>query len=120
MRIAQSLYRRKRIWINRLDLSGRFFGDFLLWSPDSRYLAVQEWLTTEEAEGPHTALLVIDFAKQRQCRISEAKRGFICPLSFEGDVAVYYKRYLGTGIIREKEMDLAKLQRWEPSEIVGA
>ncbi|MEQ9891907.1 hypothetical protein [Pectobacterium aroidearum] len=57
-------------------LEGRVFGKELLWSPDSRYLAVQEWLSTAERDGPQTALLCIDMLEERQCQISQAAGDF--------------------------------------------
>lgn len=53
-------------------LPERSFGEGLLWSPDSRYLAVQEWMTTEESDGPITRALVIDAARSLQCVLAQA------------------------------------------------
>nr|WED68851.1 hypothetical protein PJ912_00385 [Pectobacterium colocasium] len=58
--------------IDGKTLDDRVFGKDMLWSPDSRYLAVQEWLSTAERDGPQTALLCIDMLEERQCQISQA------------------------------------------------
>ncbi|WP_225084728.1 hypothetical protein U1R68_10210 [Pectobacterium colocasium] len=63
-------------------LEDRVFGKDMLWSPDSRYLAVQEWLSTAERDGPQTALLCIDVLEERQCQVSQAAGGFKIPLVF--------------------------------------
>ncbi|WP_240355714.1 hypothetical protein [Pectobacterium polaris] len=57
-------------------LDDRVFGKDMLWSPDSRYLAVQEWLSTAERDGPQTALLCIDVLEERQCQLSQIARDF--------------------------------------------
>lgn len=92
----------------------RVFGDSLLFSPDSRYLAIQEWLTTDEATGPYTQLLLIDCTLLQESAVSQARKGFIIPKSFEADKIIYVKNYAGEGLIQECEMDLATLKDWRP------
>ncbi|MEQ9842863.1 hypothetical protein [Pectobacterium brasiliense] len=72
-------------------LDDRVFGKDMLWSPDSRYLAVQEWLSTAERDGPQTALLCIDVLEERQCQVSQAAGGFIVPARVEDDKFFYEK-----------------------------
>jgi hypothetical protein len=96
------------------ELGERVFGEACLWSPDSRFLAVHEWLTTSEAEGPKTALVLFDLAEDREVQISWANKGFIAATSFEGDKILYSKWYKGRGVIREFEMEFLTLDRWEP------
>ncbi|MBA5203624.1 MULTISPECIES: hypothetical protein [Pectobacterium] len=95
-------------------LEGRVFGKELLWSPDSRYLAVQEWLSTAERDGPQTALLCIDVIEERQCQISQAVGGFIVPIRFEDDTLIYEKQYFGAerNGTTEYEIPFTALSRW--------
>ena len=103
--------------IDDWDFAERVFGDVYLWSGDSTLFAIQEWLTTSFQEGPQTALTLFDLSSQEECRVSGADKGFIVPLSFEDNVLIYKKEYLGTGIIREFEIDFRSLNRWKKIEI---
>ena len=92
------------------DFSVRAFGNRFLWSPDSRYLALLETLTTEYVEGPHTELLLIDFEKETQCPLSKVKKGFIVPIRFETPLIIYEKQFWGRGQAREFEIDFESLE----------
>ena len=96
------------------EFGDRIFGRQHLWSPDSRYLAVQEWLTIDYAEGPFTELLLIDFASERQCPLSKAHKGFIIPVRFEPPLLIYRKDFQGRGESREYEIAYESLDRWTP------
>nr|WP_240472584.1 hypothetical protein [Pectobacterium brasiliense] len=95
-------------------LDDRVFGKDMLWSPDSRYLAVQEWLSTAERDGPQTALLCVDVLEERQCQVSQAAGGFIVPMRFEDDKLIYEKQYFGAEIngATEYEIPFTALPRW--------
>lgn len=62
----------------------RLFGSSLMWSPDSRFLLVQEWLSTSERDGPRTQIVVFDFLDGRECSLAKADQGFVEPLGLEG------------------------------------
>lgn len=95
-------------------LDDRVFGKDMLWSPDSRYLAVQEWLSTAERDGPQTALLCVDVLEERQCQVSQAAGGFIVPMRFEDDKLIYEKQYFGAerNGTTEYEIPFTALSRW--------
>ncbi|MEQ9885861.1 hypothetical protein [Pectobacterium zantedeschiae] len=95
-------------------LEERVFGKEMLWSPDSRYLVVQEWLSTVERDGPQTALLCIDVLEEKQCQVSQAAGGFIVPVRFEDDKLIYEKQYFGgeRNGITEYEIPFTALPRW--------
>ena len=65
----------------------RHFGYRSQWSPDSRYLALQEW--REIVEQPDTELGVVDMASGREIRVARAKGGFVEPVRFDGTTLVY-------------------------------
>lgn len=102
------------IKIQGQTLAYRVFGRTVMWSPDSRYLALQEWLSTCRSQGPYTKLLILDFVKQQRLEASTAKGGFISPLRFEQDKVIYLKEYFKKGTIGEYEMDLQSCERWLP------
>ena len=104
--------------IGEWDFGERFFGDVYLWSGDSVFFIIQEWLNASYQEGPKTALTLFDLSGRRECRISWADKGFIVPLAFEGNLLIYKKVYLDKGIIKEFEIDYRSLSRWEEIKVV--
>ena len=100
-------------------IANRSFGDEAVWSGDSRYVAVQEWLSTSKATGPQTALLCIDTTERKQCRVSTASHGFIVPIAFDGARLIYKKRYVERQGERtaEYEIEFADLPRWEALDL---
>jgi hypothetical protein len=92
-------------------LKSRIFGHSFLWSSNSRYLAIQEWMTTKESEGPWTRLLLIDFQTGKGKWLSGAKDGFIRPIKFEDEKIVYEKESKHT--TTEYEIDTTSLSDWE-------
>lgn len=104
---------------HRLEVDDRQFKDLIvggevLWSDDSRFVVLQEWLTTDPMAGPTTVLTAFDVVHQRLRPLSRASRGYIRPVRFEGHVVVYTKAYAVENIVNEFEMDLDALGRWEP------
>ena len=99
--------------IDQITFGGRVFGSSYLWSPNSRYFAVQEWETTSEERVPQTQLLLIDLETKQECVLSRAEQGFIVPKKFENDKLIYTKEYHGQGVTREFEIEFLNLNRWE-------
>lgn len=99
--------------IDNLSFGGRVFGNAFLWSPDSRFFAVQEWESTSETQGPNTRLLLIDLETRRECVLSRAEQGFIIPKQFDHDKLIYTKKYYGKGVENEFEIEFLTLSRWE-------
>ena len=99
--------------IDKLSFGDRVFGSSYLWSPTSRFFAIQEWETTSEGHGPQTRLLLIDLVTKRECILSRAEQGFIIPRKFENSKLIYTKEYYEQGAVREFEIDFLPLERWE-------
>ena len=98
--------------IDKISFKERVFGKSYLWSPDSRYFAVQEWETTSEVHGPQTRLLLIDLQTKQECVLSRAEKGFIVPKQFETDKLFYTKEYSRQGRLNEFEIEFLSLDRW--------
>ncbi len=73
-----------------VNLRGRLFGHPVSFSPDSRYLAVQE-LKISGVNTPITKLLLIDLAAGKQRTIHRLEGGFLTPLSWKDDVTLEYE-----------------------------
>jgi hypothetical protein len=99
--------------IDKISYTERVFGNSYLWSPDSRFFAVQEWETTSENGGPQTRLLLIDLDRKQECVLSRAERGFIIPQKFEKDKLIYTKEYHQPSMIKEFEIEFLFIDRWD-------
>ncbi len=113
IRFGPAFYRLK---VDDISFGRRVFGVSFLWSPDSRFFAVQEWESTNEETGPKTQLLLIDLEVRRECVLSRADQGFIVPKQFESGKLIYTKKYYGKGVENEFEIEFLSLNRWENLE----
>jgi len=95
-------------------LRNKIFGGILLWSDHSKYLALQEWLTTNESDGPWTRLLLIDFQENLSCFVAGVKGGFIKPIKYENKKIVYIKEFQNTN--SEFEVEISSINNWEQLE----
>jgi hypothetical protein len=92
-------------------LRNRIFGGILLWSDDSKYLALQEWMTTNESDGPWTRLLLFDFQTKLGSHVTGAKGGFVKPIKFEGEKIVYVKEL--QNVRSEFDVKITSITNWE-------
>lgn len=92
----------------------RIFGDAHLWSPTSKLLAVQEWLTIDYSEGPITALVLIDCERRREATLVRVTKGFVVPEAFEGSLIVYRKEFAGQASDQHFDQDIARIKEWRP------
>lgn len=101
-----------KLELNGKPIKNRIFGFVNLWHPESRFLALQEWLTTDYQEGPITSLTIVDLKEMLIANISTLPKGFISPINFEEDVIIYQKDY-SFGQKGEFEMDLRTVKNWQ-------
>jgi hypothetical protein len=99
------------------SFAGRIFGRVCLWSPESRFLVVQEWKETDEVGAPKFCqLLIIDMSARRECIIAnvEGAKGSILPESFIGDSLMYTVIYFGQfGMTKSFESRFQYLDGWK-------
>jgi hypothetical protein len=95
----------------------RLFGEVCLWSPESRFLAVQEWKETDDAGTPRfCVLLIVDVIGRSQCVIAnvEGAKGNILPESFVGESLMYTVIYYGQfGMTKSFESRFRYLKDWQ-------
>jgi len=101
-----------RLYIRGRVLSDRVFGSEFIWSPDSRFLLVQEWLTTSEAEGPNTMLVAFDVQHGRECALAKASHGFVDAIGVLDNVVRYRKSYYSEGKTIDYEQDFPPSELW--------
>lgn len=93
-------------------LANRIFGNCLCWSSDSKYLATQEWLTTDYAVGPITRVLLLEIDNSKFVGLKSLDKGFVNNFVFEGNLFIYKRA--AKGITREVEVDISAIDTWEP------
>ena len=99
------------------SFDNRVFGRVCMWSPESRFLAVQEWNETIEGKPPkYYRLLIIDTLTRRECVIAnvEGIKGNILPEGFIGESLMYTVIYYGQfGITKNFESKFQYLDNWK-------
>lgn len=99
------------------SFTDRIFGKLCLWSSESRFLAIQEWIETDDAGGPKSCLLsIVDVLARRECIIAnvEGSKGIILPESFIGDSLLYTVNYFGQfGMTKSFETRFRYLDGWQ-------
>lgn len=100
--------------IDGRNIVGRLFSDCPVWSEDERYLAIEEWNSTKEANGPNMKICVLDLEKDLEY-IGNPIHGYTVPIRFEGNLLIYEKRDWSKGyeIVKTIELDLEKIESWE-------
>jgi hypothetical protein len=99
------------------SFANRIFGKACIWSPESRFLAVQEWKEADEPGDPGYYLLAImDMLARRECIIAnvEGTKGIILPESFIGESLMYTVIYYGPfGVTKSFESKFRYLDGWQ-------
>lgn len=80
-----------RLQLNCNMINDRIFGFEFKWHPYSKYLALQEWLTTDYGKGPITALTLIDLENNKIVQLSKTDKGFIKPVEFIDELILLEK-----------------------------
>ena len=100
-----------------LAFANRVFGKVCFWSPESRFVSVQEWKETDEADPPKSYwLMVIDVLTRRECLIAsvEGAKGNILPEGFIGESLMYTVMYYGQfGTTKSFESRFQHLDGWQ-------
>jgi hypothetical protein len=104
-----------RLYVNGRLAPSRIFGDVALWSPDSRRVAVQEWLTLEENGGPKTKLTVFDVTLDVETDVEVVKGGFIEATSLADESITSKATFLATGCVLHSTHQLPSLEMWRKS-----
>jgi hypothetical protein len=98
--------------IDQKPVEKRIFGDEFQWSPDSRYLAVQEWLTMDYEEGPRTRAILFDLEQNRLGYLKAVNKGFATDFVFDNNKIIYKQQFKGMGRTEEVEVDISQIVNW--------
>lgn len=95
----------------------RVFGKVCLWSPESRFLAVQEWKESDEGAQPMShLLLIVDLSARRECVVAsvDGAKSNILPEGFIGESLMYTIIYGGQfGTTKSFESKFQYLDGWQ-------
>ncbi|HKJ38624.1 MAG TPA: hypothetical protein VJ972_07595 [Anaerolineales bacterium] len=112
-----SIYYKLSIDENPLAFKDRIFGEVCLWSPESRFITVQEWKDTDESIQPKSCqLLIVDLVARRECVVASVDRRKcnILPEGFIGESLMYSVIYDGQyGTTRSFESKFQYLDDWQ-------
>jgi len=99
------------------SFADRIFGKVCIWSPESRFLSVQEWKEFDGSNAPKFfELLIIDFLAGRECLIAsvDGSKGSILPEGFIGESLMYAVLYYGQfGTTKSFESRFQHLDGWQ-------
>ncbi|CAM3503577.1 hypothetical protein ACAN107058_07435 [Paracidovorax anthurii] len=102
-----------RLAIDARAIPHRIFGRPLQWSADSRFIAAQEWLTTDYAAGPITCAALIDADAWKIARLSVVHKGFAEDFRFGDGVLAYRQSFPAQATACEADVILHSIHSWE-------
>ncbi|RZM80372.1 hypothetical protein C3B51_12500 [Pseudoalteromonas rubra] len=79
---------------------------------DGRYLAIEEWLTTDYQKGPITRVAIFDLENKLVTRLATVKKGFVDSFKLKNNIFTYNKTYHGNGKVVESEIDWNLITQW--------
>ena len=82
---------------------------------NGRYLAIEEWLTTDYQKGPITRVAIFDLEKGLVSRLKVVDKGFVSSFKLGNGVFSYRKEFLAKGKVIESEIDWSSICNWEPA-----
>ncbi|MEJ6521027.1 hypothetical protein PQI64_14825 [Shewanella bicestrii] len=80
-----------------------------------RYLAIEEWLTTDYQKGPITRVAIFDLEKDLVSRLKTVDKGFVTSFKLKNGIFSYRKEFLAKGKVVESELDWSSIKNWEPT-----
>jgi hypothetical protein len=101
----------------KLEIDGKIlrrrrFGERYLWSTDSNFFAIEEWLTTDRAKGPVTQLVILDILNGVEYVCAKTHKGFIKPIQFDGRQILIEKQFYTQDGLRTEEIRLSEPSIW--------
>lgn len=95
-----------------------YFTRSFVWSPDSRYLAVQKWIELDPHNGPHTSIFLIDLKRDVWVEIAKTYKGLASPVRLSKDHIIFSKEYIAPGLppYFEERKKLQDISGWKKME----
>jgi 3-methyladenine DNA glycosylase AlkD len=103
--------------INAFIIKDRYFSAKGIWSNDSRFFVVEEWVTIKEAEGPNMKLVIFDLEKNKESVVSIVNKGFFEPITFQENKIIYKKELRKLGVVKELEVLINEIKNWRDIDL---
>lgn len=101
-----------RLRIDGRNLPDKIFGHPMAWSNDSRFLAVQEWLTTDYQKGPITRAVLIDVTSWSIAEFKTVEKGFAESFVITESSFFYLKRFPSKENQIEAKIEFQAIKNW--------
>ena len=100
-----------------LEIDGKQVPDFVCGFSRSelkngRFLAIEEWLTTDYRKGPITRVAIFDLELNRVARLKIVDKGFVSDFKLKDCVFSYRKEFIAKGKAIESEVDWISIVNW--------
>ena len=82
---------------------------------DGRYLAIEEWITTDYKKGPITRVAIFDLENGLVSRLKTVDKGFVTSFKLKNGIFSYRKEFIAKGKVVESELDWSSITNWEPA-----
>lgn len=82
---------------------------------NGRYLAIEEWLTTDYKKGPITRVAIFDLENSLVSRLKVVEKGFVSDFKLKDGVFSYRKEFFAKGKVIESEIDWSSISNWQPA-----
>ncbi|MCG7563089.1 hypothetical protein [Pseudoalteromonas sp. McH1-42] len=77
-----------------------------------RYLAIQEWLTTDYRKGPKTRVAIFDLEKKLVSRLEIVEKGFVSDFRLTEKIFSYRRTYYANARVVDQEVDWDSIEKW--------
>ncbi len=100
--------------LDGVKIKDRLFSSNPIWSKNEQYIALQEWVSIKESEGPKMQLCLFDLNNNLNYT-SKPIKGYAVPKLFEGNILLYNKADWSSGseIITELELHINEITTWK-------
>ena len=106
-----------RLLIKGKEVKGAIFGDCCSELSDGKYLAIQEWLTTDYQEGPRTRVAVFNLEDSTVARLESINKGFAQSFELENGIFNYTKFFTIENKTINCEVQWNKIENWIPFNV---
>ncbi|WP_100913475.1 hypothetical protein [Pseudoalteromonas spongiae] len=79
---------------------------------NGRYLAIEEWLTTDYKKGPITRVAIFDLENKLVSRLKVVEKGFVDSFKLNNNIFSYRMNYHAKGKVVESELEWRSIKEW--------
>ena len=103
-----------RLTIDDKDIPNSLFGEKRAELQGGRYLATEEWLTTDYNKGPVTRVAIFDLERGLVAKLKSVDQGFVHSFQLKDAVFTYIKEFQAKGTAIQSEVEWSEINNWVP------